>query len=285
MSYSPIENIYVCSNDKTLLHETHFSTDDLKISQLIVVKVVLKLESGFEVKIGQVRGFLKNVLWHEKVSISVGDSIKVRVVEIDSETNSIQVTNLPGFLKEGHFLWNVQHTIGTFSGVIFKETKNSFLVLFFNHLKGIFPKTPENLQELDKIGGLKVGTVRGFQIKSASKGKIFLHLPKPQESDDLGKIYDCKITSIFPNAIQVHIPELKCFGKVSINYLSEFPSMTNTIYSSLKEGDAMKVVALTNSDYSRRDVDYYQSGPVTDFQVYLKFSKFNKILIYYFLFF
>lgn len=257
----------MCSNDKNFVNETYFSTADLKIAQLISVNVVQKLENGFEVKIGQVRGYLKGILWHEKSKVSVGDSLKVRVVEIDTELKAIQVTNLPGFLKDGtNFLWNVKHTIGTFSGVVFKETKNSFLVLFFNHLKGIFPKTPENVQKLEKIGGLKVGVVRGFQIKSANKEKIYLHLPKPQESDNLGKVFECKVTSIFPTAVQVHINDLKCFGKVPVNFLSEFPSLTNPIYSSLKEGDTMKVVALTNNNYSRRDVEYYQSGPVIDFQ-------------------
>ena len=268
MDFNQLENIYVCSNDKKVLNETYFSTADFKISQLITVKLVKKLEKGFEVKIGHVRGYLKEIYWHEKSKISVGDSVKVRVVEIDFDSKSIQVTNLPGFMKEGvNFLWNAQHTKGSFSGVVFRETMKSFMVLFFNHLKGVLAKTTENLEELEKMGGLKIGAVRVFQIKSFSKDKIFLNLPKSDASDNLGKTFSCKITSIVPSAVQIHISELKCFGKIPINYLSEFSSLANPMYLSLKEGDTIKVVALKNNEYSKRDVEYFENSAVLDFQV------------------
>lgn len=269
MSFNPFENCYLCSNDGKLLHEKFFSTYDLEIGQLVQAKIEEKLEDGFRLSIGNIRAWLNGSFLNKSPKMVVGDEIRVRVTEIDHETKHVKVTNLQGFLREAaKVLKNrIQMKIGeAFVGVVMKDTPKSYTILFFNHIKGQLMKTPELEADLIMIGGLKVGSVKSFEVKHVKGDRVTLTLPKKVDTQNLGKIFECKVTAVLPSGLQVFISDLKSYGRVPINFLSEFSSLAPQIHSNIRENDKFEVVALTNNVFSRRDVEYFRSGPVLDFK-------------------
>lgn len=268
MDFNVIENCYLCTNDPKLVREKYFGTYDLEVGELVQAKVQEKLNDGYRLAIGNVRAFLKGIFNNRSSKINVGDEIKVRVAEIDHDAKLTQVTNLPAFLKEAAKILSSKKQFKfsqAFAGVVLKESAKFFTVLFFNHIKGQLPKTPETEAEILSLGGLKVGSVKQFEIKNVKSDRITLSLPRKIDTENLGKIFECKVTAILPTGLQVFISELKAYGKVPTNFLSEFSSLAPLILSNIKENETFEVVALGNNLYSRRDVDYYKSGAILDF--------------------
>lgn len=269
MDFNPVENLYLCTNDGKLLHEKYFATYDLHIGDIVTAKVEEKITDGFQLSIGNVRGFLKNIFLHSAAKITIGDDIKVRVAEVDHSSKVVQVTNLSAFMKSTARLLCAKKDIKegkVFTGVVLKDTPKLYLILFFNHIRAAVQKTPENIVDITNIGGLKVGAVRHFEIKQVRGERISLTLPKTLDTDNLGKIFDCKVTSVLPTGLQVFIEQLKAYGKIPTNFLSEFSPLASPMSSNIRENDRFQVAALSNNVYSRRDVDYYGSGAVVDFE-------------------
>lgn len=140
-----------------------------------------------------------------------------------------------------------------------------FTVLFFNHVKGQLPKNPDNEAEITSLGGLKIGSVKQFEIKNVKSDLITLSLPRKIDTENLGRIFECKVTAILPTGLQVFISDLKAYGRVPTGFLSEFSSLAPLVHSNIKENENFEVVALGKNLYSRRDVDYYRAGAVVDF--------------------
>lgn len=271
MDYNEIEDCYLCTNDEKLLNEKFFSTYDFKIGQIVTGKVDEKLKNGLKLVVGNVRAFLTGAFYYKTPKADVGTEIRVRVAEIDHDMKLIQVTNLSGFLKNTcKVLENkLKLKVGeSFTGVVIKESIKTYCVLFFNHFKGLLRRTPEIESEIIALGGLKVGAVKNFEIANIKDGKILLRLPRRADyADNLGKIYTAKISAKLPSTIQVFIDDLKSYGKIDINHLSEFPSLREPIYAAMKEDMKIKVAALANNQYSRRDLKYYTNSLVkTNFQ-------------------
>lgn len=269
MNFNAFENCYLCTNDGKLLHEKHFGTYDLEIGQLVQAKVEEKLANGFRMSVGNIRAFMIGTFLNKSPKINVGDVIKVRVAEIDHDAKLVQVTNLSGFLKESAKVLNSkgQVKVGeSYMGVVMNENQKFYTILFFNHIKGHLPRTPDTEADIAMLGGLKTGSVKNFEVKFVKGDRITLTLPKKVNSDNLGRIFECKVTAVLPSGLQVFIDDLKSYGKVPINFLSEFSSLAPQVHSAIKENDKFEVVALTNNVYSRRDVAYFRSGAVVDFK-------------------
>lgn len=271
MSYNQIEDSYVITNDEKLLAEKYFCTSDLKIGEIVTVKIREKLTKGFgfSVSIGNLKAFLRGVLIHPTSKLEEGQAVKVRVVENDAETKIIDVTNHPGFLKESaNLLLDLNNIRGKeyYAGLVMKEGPKTFTVLFLNHIKGIFNKTENNMNELTAFGGLKVGQIKNFAIEKTMKDMVFLKVPKKAEGSNLGKTMEAKITALHSSGAQIHLEDLKMYGKISIASLSEFPEIATSIFTHLKEGDKIQVVGLLNNQWSRRDINYFKRKPKTDFK-------------------
>lgn len=268
MDFNVFENCYLCTNEGKLLHEKYFGTYDLELGLLVQAKVEEKLNEGYRLSIGQVRAFLKGIFLNKSAKVNVGDEIRVRVAEIDHDAKLVQVTNLPGFLKDSAKILSSkrQTKFGeSYAGVVMYENDKFFKVLFFNHMKGHLAKTPESEADIISVGGLKIGAVRNFEVKNVKGERITLSIPKKIETQNLGKIFECKVTAVLPSGLQVFINDLKSYGKIPTNFLSEFSSLATLIHSHIKENDKFEVVALVNNLYSRRDVQYYKKGAILDF--------------------
>lgn len=269
MDYNQFENCYLCTNDGKLLHEEFFGTYDLEIGKLVQAKIEEKLDNGYRLKIGNVRAFLKGIFLNKSAKMTLGDEIRVRVAEIDHNSKFAQVTNLQGFIKDTAKVLGSKRQIKfgeSFSGVVLNENTKFYTILFFNHIKGHLPKTPQNDADIISLGGLKIGSVKSFEVKVVKGDRITLTLPKKVNADNLGKIYECKVTAVLPSGLQVFINDLKSYGKIPTNFLSEYSTLSPLIHSQIKENDKFDVVALTNNLYSRRDVQYYRQSPVLDFK-------------------
>lgn len=268
MDYNVFENCYLCTNEGKLLHEKFFGTYDLEIGQLVQAKVEEKLNDGYRLRIGNVRAFLKGIFLAKAAKINVGDEIRVRVAEVDHGAKLVQVTNLPAFTKENSKILNSkgQMKLGeAYAGVVLKESPKFYTILFFDHIKAQLNRTPEAEIDIVSLGGLKVGSVKNFEVKSVKGDRITLTIPKKVNTENLGKIFECKVTAVLPFGLQIFIDDLKAYGKVPTGFLSEFSTLSPLIHSAVKENDKFEVVALANNHYSRRDVEYFRSGPVLDF--------------------
>lgn len=268
MDYNIVEDLYLCTNDPKLLKEKYFGTHDLQLGQFAQAKVDEKINDGFRLKIGNVRAFLKGVLLNKKAKINVGDNIKVRVSEIDHDARLAQVTNLTGFLQENAKVLKFKKDIKfkeAYTGLVLKETAKSYQILFFNHIKGALMKNAELKAELLGFGGMTVGSVNDFEVKNVKGDFILLGVPKIIDTTNLGKVFNAKVSSVLPTGVQVYIEELKMHGKVPVSFLSEFSQLAPLVHASIKEHEKMEVVSLGNNLFSRRDVDYYKSGVIDDF--------------------
>lgn len=269
MNFNPFENCYLCTNDGKLLHEKFFGTYDVEIGQLVQAKIEEKLNDGFRLSVGSIRTFLNGAFLNKSPKMNVGDEIRVRVSEIDHDAKLIHVTNLQGFIRDAAKILKTKRQVKTgesYTGVVMKESPNFFTILFFNHIKGQLPKTPETEADIISIGGLKVGSVKNFAVKYVKGDRITLSLPKKFDTQNLGKVFECKVSAVLPSGLQIFIEELKTYGKVSTNYLSEFQLLAPQIHANIKEGDKFEVVALMNNEYSRGDVEYFRSGAIVDFK-------------------
>lgn len=270
MDYNEIEDCYLCTNDEKLLNGKFFSTYEFKIGQIVTGKINEKLKNGLKLSIGNVRAFLTGAFFHPISKADIGNEVRVRVAEIDHDMKLIQVTNLSGFLKNNtNVLENkAKLKVGdSFTGVVIKESPKTFCVLFFNHFRGLMFRTPEIEAEIIAMGGLKEGSVKNFEIANIKNDKITLRLPRRANfTEHLGKTFNCKVTAKLPSTLQVFIDELKSYGKIDMNFLSEFSSLREPIYAALKENSKFKVVGLTNNKFSRRDLKYYSNTAFkTDF--------------------
>lgn len=268
MDYNILEDLYLVTNDSKLIKEKYFGTYDLTLGQYAQAKVEEKIKDGFRVKIGNVRGYLKGVFLNKASKISVGDDIKVRVCEIDHDARLSQVTNLPGFLRENSKVLKLKKDIKfqeSYTGLIIKESPKCYQVLFFNHIKGVLFKNEGLKSELLTLGGLNEGSVRNFEVKNVKGDRIILGIPKILDTTNLGKVFIAKVASILPTGVQVYINDLKIYGKIPISFLSEFPQLAPLVHGVLKENEKFEVVSLGNNLFSRRDVEYYKSGVIDDF--------------------
>lgn len=268
MDFNLFENCYLCTNESKLIDEKFFGTHDLEIGQLVQAKIEEKLSDGYRLKIGNIRAFMKGIFLDKSAKLNLGDVIRVRVAEIDHDCFFAEVTNLQGFIKDTAMTLTSKKQIKfneSFTGVVLNENKKFFTILFFNHFKGHLPKTAENEADIVSLGGLKAGSVKNFEVKTVKSDRITLSLPKKVNADNLGKIYECKVTAVLPSGLQIFIDELKSYGRLPSNFLSEFSTLSPLIHSQIKENDKFEVVALTNNLYSRRDVNYYRQGAVIDF--------------------
>lgn len=264
MDYNEFEDCYLCTNNEKMLNEKYFSTYDVQIGDIIMVKIDSKFNSGLKVTIGNIRGYLTGAFYHKLAKIEEGKEIRVRVAEIDHDAKLIQVTNLAGFLKKDNVKILCDRTkvkVGeSFTGLILKETTRAYNILFFNHIKGRLIKTPSLQDDLISIGGLKENSVRNFEISNVKGDKILLRIPNMRNNTNLGNIYDAQVTAVLPTSIQIFINELKAYGKIPLEFVSEISSHREALMKAIKEKSIIKVVAISNNTYSMRDVNYYNNN-------------------------
>lgn len=270
MDYNDFEDCYLCTNNEKMLSEKYFSTYDLKVGEIIMAKIVEKFKSGIRISIGNIRGYLIGAFYHKISKIEAGKEIRVRVVEVDHDSKHIQVTNLSGFLKKENVKIMDDRSkikVGeSYTGLILKDTPRAINILFFNHNKGMLLKTASFESDVISIGGFKENTVRNFEVASVKKDKILLRIPNVKISTNLGTIVDAQVSAVLPNSIQIFVNELKAYGKIPIDFISEISSYRELMMSAIKEKSTLKVVALSNNQYSLRDVNYYSNDAVkTDF--------------------
>ncbi|KAL7038926.1 hypothetical protein ACKWTF_009746 [Chironomus riparius] len=270
MDYNQFEHCYLCTNNEKLLNEKYYGTYDLNIGQIVQAKIIEKLNDGLRVSIGNVKGFLKGILYHKTAkSNEIGSNIRVRVVEIEHNEKFVQVTNLQGFLRDGCKILDSKKNakVGeTYAGVVLNDKDKHYSVLFFNHILGMVLKNEENQVDIISAGGLKQGSVKMFKIAKVKGDKILLSLAKKLNTQNLGKIYECKVTSVLPTSgLQVFIDDLKAYGKVPTPLLSEFSHLNDQVLAAIKENSKLEVVSLGNNQYSRRDVKYFTNNAANDF--------------------
>lgn len=271
MDFNALERYYLCTNNEKLLNEKYFGTYDLSIGQLVQAKVEEKYADGLRLSIGNVKGFLKGILYQKTTKNEIGSILRVRIVEIEHNQKCVQVTNLQGFLRDGCKILDAKAKVKvgeSYLGVVMNEKEKHFSILFFNHIKGVLRKSEKAETEIVSIGGLKVGSVKMFEVEFVKGDKIVLKVPKKFDTENLGTIYDCKVTSILPTGgLQIFINSIKAYGKIPLHFLSETSGLNESILSSMRENLKFQVVALGNNQYSRRDVKYFNRGPSvpTDF--------------------
>lgn len=269
MDYNEFEDCYLCTNNEKMLSEKYFSTYDLKIGDIIMAKIVEKFKSGIKISIGNIRGYLSGAFYHKISKIEPGKDIRVRVVEIDHDSKHIQVTNLSGFMKKENVRIMDDRSkikVGeSYTGLILKDTPRAFNILFFNHNKGQLFKTASFESDIISIGGLKENSVRNFEVASVKKDKILLRIPNIKITTNLGTVVDAKVSAVLPTSIQIFVDELKAFGKIPLEFISEISSYRELMLSAIKENTKLKVVAISNNQYSLRDVNYYSGEVKIDF--------------------
>lgn len=268
LSYEIFERIYICTDNEKQLNEKYFNVENLRCGQTIEGEIKMKTqENGYGVMVGNIKAYIKPYDCATIRNMKFGTKIKTKIVQINREKNMIWLTNRPEYLSNrAKLLSNYKNAVvgRKFTGLVIKEMDDFFLIRFFNQIKGILLKKV-NKNNKDFLA-LREGKIQDFIITVVNGDRITLALPENTFDEDLGKIVDGKIISVYPTGVEISYTDenVKTTGTIPINYLSYSLELCPVIHKLLKEGETMKVTNIMSSIFSKRDVEYYQTNPRID---------------------
>lgn len=186
LSYNWMENLYVCTMEKEILQQKYFSLSDLKIGDILTVKVTrVDTKSGFvQVRAGKIYG----VVAPEHVSdsglsalntLQIEDNVEARVLSINNDKRNVRFTFKQSLIKSE---LPVLHDIcearcgQEYHGTITKINKNGLLVRFYGDIKGWVPRTVLDSNTSDMNWNYTLGQTVTVLIDSIEKDESKMKL-------------------------------------------------------------------------------------------------------------
>ncbi|XP_014473220.1 PREDICTED: protein RRP5 homolog isoform X2 [Dinoponera quadriceps] len=181
LSYNWMEHLYVCTMEKETLQQRYFSLTDLKIGDILTVRLT-KIDAKFSfvhVQVGKIYG----VVAPEHVSdngpselnkLKVGDNVEARVLSINNEKRNVRFTLKRSLIKsELPILQDINEAQSQrkYHGTINKINKNGLLVRFYGDVKGWVPRTVLDSNISDINWNYTVGQTVRVLIDSVEKNE------------------------------------------------------------------------------------------------------------------
>lgn len=262
--YDPIDLLHVCSVDKEVVAEKHFSVDDVSAGDSVDAVMRRSLKDGrHEVRVGRIKGFIHPMYLSKATpnkKLEAGKRLRCRVLCRNVDKSEIFLTNLPEFMADNAPILTAKGQINvgsTVLGVIKKCTKDGWIVGFFDYLHGMIYRnqltaSEQSVAERFFEGQVMKVTIKHVRNESANKKHITLGLA--DFSVDIGGIHSGFVSAVQPTGLDVAFPDANLNGFVPVMYLSDFPGLVHGLYRAYKTNDPIETIGVAQNCYSVRDV-------------------------------
>ncbi|KAH8294202.1 hypothetical protein KR054_009409 [Drosophila jambulina] len=275
LGYDVIESVYYCSDDPNLVNEKLYSLEDIKAGDLVTAKVFRKDDKikGWAVKVGKVNGILEQFYLAPNARYDVGQQLKCRVLEVDTDRKVCYLSNRSEYLAKGLKLLTdhtAAHVDNVYTGTVVRCETNYVLVKFGNGIKGVLHR-----QNLKGQSSFFEGQTTKFRILSRSKDQIILTLP--EDKFKLGEICPVEVTNALDAGLEIKItyaaddeeedeegrPKVEEFtGLIPTRMLSDHPELWHAQWRVHPVGTLTEASCIEQNIFSLRDVAYF-SGQLT----------------------
>uniref|UniRef100_A0A182VQ68 S1 motif domain-containing protein n=1 Tax=Anopheles minimus TaxID=112268 RepID=A0A182VQ68_9DIPT len=263
VSYNPLENTYIVTNDPSTINEEILSPDDIIVGNTYKCRVCKVIDDGAYVIVGNVRGSLLYVYYDRNQPVQVNDTVLLRAVMREYDSPFVKFTNHPALVDESaSILYDWDQLDATqnqsFHGIIFKQNCNNALVRFCNNIVGFMPKIRNNPQ----MANLRINTVYKFTVLEFDKAtnKLVLTLASTDEAIPSAVSVEATITCVHAAGVDVQTEDSKT-GTIPSECLSEFGEHNSLYMRLLKEGRTVAVVQTNTDTYSMRLIPYFKEHP------------------------
>nr|CAH7737777.1 unnamed protein product [Callosobruchus chinensis] len=222
LDFSRISRMYICTLEQALIKEKTFTVQDVKVGQLLNVKIITIKPEGLVVSAGHVTGFVPNVYLSNseysdnlKKKYKEGQKVDARVLKITIDSN-ILFTLKPSQVKNDKCL------------VSLEQAKRG------EQYPGVIVKT-------ESAGALVVNV----WIAAVREDQVILSLNQPGEFKktidlSIGRIVGGIVGKIHKDKIEVHSKNGKLLGTVHMNHLSCSLDLCPVFMKRYTQGDEIK---------------------------------------------
>lgn len=271
LHYDPIDSIHVCSVDKKIINEKHFSLGDVNTGDIVTAKVQIKLKDGrYAIRIGKIKGFIHPLYLSKKTpanKLEPNSLLRCRIVCKNPEKKELFVTNIKELMEGDSKILTAQSKLiieEKHLGLVKRCMTDGWLIEFFDYMTGMIYRNQLTPSELSTAERFFDGQIVNVIIKSVRKDgdnkRISLGL-----SDfvtDIAAVHRGKITAIQPTGLDVAFLLANMIGFVPIMYLSDFPSLVHGLYHAYRCNDDIEAIGVAQNCYSIRDVNDNFGNPI-----------------------
>ncbi|KAH8383522.1 hypothetical protein KR009_009143 [Drosophila setifemur] len=275
LGYDVIASMYYCSDDPNVVNEKIFSLDDIKPGDLVTAKIFKRDEKikGWAVRIGKLNGILEQFYLAPNVRYEVGQPVRCRVLEVNSDRRICYLSNRSEYLAKGLKLltdYSNAQVGNVYTGTVVRCEDNYVLVKFGNSVKGVLHR-----QNLKHQSSFFEGQTTKFRIQSRSKELIALTLP--EDKFQLGEICPVEVTNALDAGLEIKItfaaddleddedghPKVEEFvGLIPLRLLSDHMELLQAHMRVHPVGSLTEAACIMQNIFSLRDVPYF-SGELT----------------------
>nr|CAH7737780.1 unnamed protein product [Callosobruchus chinensis] len=255
LDFSRISRMYICTLEQALIKEKTFTVQDVKVGQLLNVKIITIKPEGLVVSAGHVTGFVPNVYLSNseysdnlKKKYKEGQKVDARVLKITIDSN-ILFTLKPSQVKNDKCLVSLEQAKRgeQYPGVIVKTESAGALVAFYGGVKGWLGKNylHGNSEDCDPTAYFYYGQVVNVWIAAVREDQVILSLNQPGEFKktidlSIGRIVGGIVGKIHKDKIEVHSKNGKLLGTVHMNHLSCSLDLCPVFMKRYTQGDEIK---------------------------------------------
>ncbi|KAF2896680.1 hypothetical protein ILUMI_09495 [Ignelater luminosus] len=257
LDYNHMEQVYMCTCEQSVLNENYFTVNDIKIGELVTVKVDNITRGGLQVLLGNVKCFIHNTHLSDspyteniKKKFFKGQKLKTRVWSIDDR--GVYLTNKQKLVNSDLCLAEVDKAVinQQYPGVVVNKSERGILVVFYNNIKGFLPRRDLiKVFHNDTNNMFYVGEVIMPTIKSITSSDLRLTLSKPvsNKTVEVGSYVEAKVTAIHEYGLEVEVNSNKLQALIPTAHLSSSLSLTSSLLKTYHVGDNIKdLLCLSN---------------------------------------
>nr|CAI5822540.1 unnamed protein product [Callosobruchus analis] len=255
LDYNHIARMYICTLEQALIKEKTFTVQDVKIGELLNVKVATVKPDGLVLSAGHVSGFVPNTYLSNaeysdnlKKKFKEGQKINARVLKITSDSNII-FTVKPSQVESDKCLMSLEQARRgeQYLGVVVKTTSAGALVAFYGDVIGWLGKKylQSDSEDCDPTTYFYYGQVVNVWIVAVLEDKVILSLKQPGEfkkTIDLpvGRIVSGIVSKVRKDKIEVVSKSGKLLGTVHRNHLSCSLDLCHVFMKRYTKGEEIK---------------------------------------------
>ncbi|XP_016981439.1 protein RRP5 homolog [Drosophila rhopaloa] len=279
LGYDVIESMYYCSDDPNVVNEKLYCLEDINPGDLVTAKIFKKDDKikGWSVKIGKVNGILEQFYLAPNVRYDVGQSLRCRVLEVNSDRKVCYLSNRNEYLAKGLKLLNdysAAHVGNVYTGTVVRCEDNYVLVKFGSGIKGVLHR-----QNLKEQSSFFEGQTAKFRILSRNKDQITLTLP--EDKFQLGEICPVEITNALDAGLEIKITFAaedddedeegnsnveEYVGLIPLRLLSDHLELLHAQMRVHPVGSHTEAACIMQNIFSLRDVPYFSGQLTKDWQ-------------------
>ncbi|CAH1982414.1 unnamed protein product [Acanthoscelides obtectus] len=235
LDYNRISRLYVCTLEQDIIKEKTFTLKDVKIGELLKVKITTTKPEGLVVSAGLVTGFVPNLYLSDaaysdnlKKKYNEGQTVDSRVLSISSE-NNVLFTLKRSQVENDKCLTSLEQAKRgeQYPGVVAKTHSGGAFIVFYGNVTGWLGKKylQSDSDVSDPTQYFYHGQVVNVWIRAVLEDKVILSLTKPGEYKKtielpIGRRIAGIVGQVHKDKLDVNSKSGKLLGTVPMNHLS-----------------------------------------------------------------